>query len=272
MCFWREEEVARQGVSERVRTISLRAFLSTNTLRYVEMLEQQQTQLVAGLRELYSRLQKGETWPGQPLREASGGHPLTHDILERLDLLHPPSDNGSNYEGFEEDCNRMQRKLIDGGAPYTRRRASTSSDSEHGHASSNSSYNSTPTTRSFAYDSPFARNNAPPTPPMNSPFPRQSQMAPPIKQESPMGSSTYMNASAMDPSTLSQSTWLSDSMMMDEPVDFSKPMYGFDNFGAYDQNMMVDTIAINPNDTMIPDWSNTGDLDFSTFIQNPVGA
>merc|ERR1712029_1246389 len=54
---------------------------------YVEMLEQQQSQLVAGLRELYSKLRDGQPWPGAPLREAHGGHPLTHDILERLELL-----------------------------------------------------------------------------------------------------------------------------------------------------------------------------------------
>jgi len=239
---------------------------------YVEMLEQQQTQLVAGLRELYSRLQKGESWPGQPLREAPGGHPLTHDILERLDLLHPSSDNSSNYEGFEEDCNRMQQKLLESGAPFTRRRGSLSSDSEHGHASSSSSYNGTTPTRSFAFDSPFARNNAPPTPPMNSPFPRQSQLVPQVKQEAPMVSPTFMNTSALDPSALSRTGWMNDSIMMDEPVDFSKPMYGFDTFTSYDQSMMVDSIAINPNDPMMPDWSSPNDLDFSSFIQNPVGA
>ncbi|KAF1839612.1 hypothetical protein BDW02DRAFT_2795 [Decorospora gaudefroyi] len=239
---------------------------------YVEMLEQQQTQLVAGLRELYSRLQRGESWPGQPLQEATGGHPLTHDILERLDLLHSPGDNSSNYEGFEDDCDRMQQKLLERGAPYTRRRASVSSDSDHGHASSNSSYNGTPTSRSFAFDSPFARNNAPPTPPMNSPFPRQSQVVSPTKQEPLMPSSTFTDTGAMDPSALSQTAWVNDAMMMDEPVDFNKPMYGFDSFGAYDQNMLVDPIVMNPSDPMMPGWSNTGDLDFSSFIQNPVGA
>jgi hypothetical protein len=101
--------------------------------RYVEMLEQQQTQLVAGMQELYNRLQRGKGWPGQPLREVSGGHPLTHDILERLDLLHPSSDNSSNYEGFEEDCNRMQRRLLERGALFNQRRGSASSDSDHGH-------------------------------------------------------------------------------------------------------------------------------------------
>jgi hypothetical protein len=240
--------------------------------RYVEMLEQQQTQLVAGLRELYTRLQRGESWPGQPLREASGGHPLTHDILERLDLLHSSNDNGSNYEGFEEDCNRMQQKLLERGAPFTRRRGSVSSDSEHGQTSSNSSYGGTPVTRSFAFDTPFVRNNAPPTPPMNSPFPRQSQMVTPVKQESPMVSSTFMNTGALDPSALSRTAWMNDAIMMDEPVDFSKPMYGYDSFG-YDQTMMLDTIAINPNDPMMPDWNSTSDLDFSNFIQqHPVGA
>ena len=250
------------------RTHSLQA----NRASYVEMLEQQQTQLVAGLRDLYTRLQTGQGWPGQPLREAQGGHPLTHDILERLDLLHGPSENGSNYEGFEEDCNRMQHKLLERGAPLSRRRGSVSSDSEHGHTSSPSSYSGTPTTRQLPFADPFARNNAPPTPPMNSPFPRQSQMTAPLKQEPPMVSSTFMNTGALDPSALSRA-WLNDSTMIEEPMDFSKPMSGFDNFNNnFDQVMMVDPIFMDPNDPMMPDWNNTTDLDFSNFIQNPVGA
>jgi hypothetical protein len=264
-CTQRGEQRSPQLVRDRA-----------NHIRYVEMLEQQQTQLVAGLRELYSRLQKGESWPGQPLRESSGGHPLTHDILERLDLLHPSGDShNSNYEGFEEDCSRMQQKLLERGAPFTRRRGSVSSDSEHGQASNNSSYEGTPTTRSFAFDNPFARNTAPPTPPMHSPFPRQSQIvSPPVKQESPMVSPTFMNSGAMELPVMSQTPWMNDSMMMDDPVDFSKAMYGFDNLTGYDPNMMMDTIAINglPNDPMMPDWNSSTDLDFSSFIQNPVGA
>lgn len=243
-----------------------------NGIRYVEMLEQQQAQLVAGLRELYTRLQTGQGWPGQPLREASGGHPLTHDILERLDLLHGTSENGGNYEGFEEDCSRMQHKLLERGAPLSRRRESTSSDSEHGHASSPSSYSGTPTMKQFPFRDPFARNNAPPTPPMNSPFPRQSQMTTPLKQESPMLAATYMNTGALDPSALSRA-WLNDPMIMEDPMDFSKPLSGFENFNAsFDQVMMVDPIYMNPNDPMMPDWNSTADLDFNSFIQNPVGA
>ncbi|KAF7565432.1 hypothetical protein PtrM4_048660 [Pyrenophora tritici-repentis] len=236
------------------------------------MLEQQQSQLVAGLRELYTRLQRGESWPGQPLQETASGYPLTHDILERLDLLNSPSENGTHYEGFEEDCSRMQQRLLEGGAPYTRRRISVSSESDHGHASSSSSYNGTPTTRSVALESPFARNTAPPTPPMNSPFPRQSQIVQPIKQEPQMASPVFMSSGAMDPSTLSRAPWMNDStIMMDDSIDF-KPMYEFDSYGNYDQSMMVDTIAMNPSDPMMPDWNTHSDMDFTTFIQNPARA
>ncbi|KAF2704192.1 hypothetical protein K504DRAFT_390800 [Pleomassaria siparia CBS 279.74] len=234
---------------------------------YVEMLEQQQAQLVAGLRELYSRLQGGQGWPGQPLRDAPSGHPLTHDILERLDLLHSTGEGSNNYEGFEEDCNRMQQKLLDRGAPYTHRRGSISSDSEHGHTSASSSYGGTPTTKSISYTDPFARHNAPPTPPMNSPFPRQSQIVSPVKQEGPM--MTYMSAGALDPSNLSR--WSGETMMMDEPMDFgNKAMYAYDAYSNFDSSaMMLDPLVAGP---MMSEWNDGTDLDFSNFINNPVGA
>lgn len=242
--------------------------------RYVEMLEQQQAQLVAGLRELYSRLQSGQGWPGQPLREAQGGHPLTHDILERLDLLHANGDSSSNYEGFEEDCSRMQQKLLERGAPYTHRRGSISSNSDHGHTSSSgSSYSGTPTTKSIPYVDPFARNNAPPTPPMNSPFPRQSQIAS-IKQEPTMVSPTFVNSGALDPSQLSRQAWTPDAMMMDEPLDFSnKSIYTFDAFNNYESNAMIlDPNVIGSSNPMMPDWNDPNDLDFNSFIHNQITA
>lgn len=86
-----------------------------------------------------------------------------------------------------------------------------------------------------------------------------------------MVSTTFMDTSALDPSSLSRTAWLNDSMMMDDPVDFSKPMYGFDSFATYDQTMMVDPLAINPNDPMMPDWNNPNELDFNSFIHNPIG-
>jgi hypothetical protein len=35
---------------------------------------------------------------------------------------------------------------------------------------------------------------------------------------------------------------------------------------------MMDTITINPHDPMMPDWNSNADLDFNSFIQNPIGA
>ena len=114
------------------------------------MLEQQQAQLVAGIRELYRRLRTSEGWPGAWLEESKGvnnsavitdnanktTHPLTHDILDRLDLLHvrsgeggsPVYGNGSStflqqqFAGFDENCARLQQRLIREGASMVERR------------------------------------------------------------------------------------------------------------------------------------------------------
>lgn len=239
------------------------------------MLEQQQTQLVAGLRELYSRLQGGESWPGQPLQESSGGHPLTHDILERLNILQPSSESGDHYEGFEDDCNRMQRKLLERGAPLTHWGGSISSESEHEHGSTSSppppSHTGTPVVRSsFAFVSPFAHNNAPPTPPMISPFPRHSQATSPVEQQSTMVPPPFMTSSTLDASSLSRAAWTNDSLMPDETVDFSRPMYGFDTFGNFDHDMLIDPMTV--NEPMMPDWNTPNELDFNSFLHNPIGA
>lgn len=93
---------------------------------YVEMLEQQQSQLVAGLQETYRRLLSANLWPSMPL-EAHEGNPLTHDILTTLDIIHPKTDS----DHFEEDPERLQRRLIAQGAPFIQRRGSFSSDSDH---------------------------------------------------------------------------------------------------------------------------------------------
>jgi hypothetical protein len=46
--------------------------------------------IVAGLQELYARLQDERGWPGEPLQKEEDGHPSIHEILTRLKIL--PSD------------------------------------------------------------------------------------------------------------------------------------------------------------------------------------
>ncbi|KAI4852084.1 hypothetical protein E4T45_04843 [Aureobasidium sp. EXF-8846] len=155
---------------------------------YVEMLEQQQAQLVAGLQETYRRLVDANVWPGKPLSEATG-QPLTHDILARLDLLEPKDDGSGEHEHFEEDCQKLQQRLISEGASFIARRSSISSESDHGlsrkHArtSSHSSIRGTPVpTAPPVFDEKFSfHHSASPTPMSHSPVPKFSQVRSPIK-------------------------------------------------------------------------------------------
>lgn len=97
---------------------------------YVEMLEQQQGQLVSGLQEMYRRLVKAHVWTGPSLDE-DNGYPLTHDILTALNLLESKHDGSGEVEVFEEDCRKLESKLLAEGASFIQRRVSFSSDSDH---------------------------------------------------------------------------------------------------------------------------------------------
>ena len=89
------------------------------------MLEQQQGQLVTALQEMYHRLSAAHAWSGPTLSEATG-HPLTHDILASLNLLESKQDGSGELEAFEEDCQKLQTKLLANGAGYVHRRGSFS--------------------------------------------------------------------------------------------------------------------------------------------------
>jgi len=107
---------------------------------YVEMLEQQQSQLVAGVRTMYQKLVENEAWPGTPLHEQTEGHPLTHDILDRLNVLGMTGDSPAASGGnFEEDLETLQRQLLQRGASFAGgARGSPSTDSEPGLAHTDS--------------------------------------------------------------------------------------------------------------------------------------
>ena len=57
--------------------------------RYVQMLEHQHTQLIAGIQELYRRLAEEEPRPDLPIEAFCNGQPLTHRILEALNIIRP---------------------------------------------------------------------------------------------------------------------------------------------------------------------------------------
>ncbi|KAL8690741.1 MAG: hypothetical protein Q9218_003883 [Villophora microphyllina] len=54
---------------------------------YVQMLERQQEQLIAGLQAVHRMMQQGKSLPEEPLDIMSQGQPLVHTILQRLGVL-----------------------------------------------------------------------------------------------------------------------------------------------------------------------------------------
>lgn len=87
------------------------------------MLEQQQTQLVNGLQEMYRRMTNNEGWKGEPLDTVPHGYPLTHDILERLDAL--SIDGHHSPDRFEEDTETLQKRFFDEGVLHRAKRQAT---------------------------------------------------------------------------------------------------------------------------------------------------
>ncbi|KAF2011863.1 hypothetical protein BU24DRAFT_396490 [Aaosphaeria arxii CBS 175.79] len=218
---------------------------------YVEILEQQQAQLVAGLRELYSRLQCGQGWPGPPLSKAESGHPLTHDILDRLDLPLPHSEHQNTHDSSEIDsleagspeslCTVMKPELLESCAPSTEILRSISPDSDLGRPSSLRSSHSGIISERLLRDNNDHTTNKHPT--MLPPYDLYdgSQEAPIISQELSMASSLALENEVLDPSTMEYAEWITHQVTKQELFDSrSQLVCTFDAFsGDFSVNDVV---------------------------------
>ncbi|KAK5699847.1 Fluconazole resistance protein 1 [Elasticomyces elasticus] len=251
---------------------------------YVEMLEQQQGQLVAALQETYRQLHAAHAWPGPALSEASG-HPLTHDILSALDLLESRADGSGEAEEFEEDCQKLQSRLVADGASYVHRRGSFSSESDHSQHNqtrSATTKQSRPTFRnSFQFDS-AASSPAP-----QSPAPRQQKAHAATTQPSPLQRSPLAHGPrfyeadwsmpeqsealmqtkfAMQTPNVQQSLSQLEDMMTDGQFDSS--LTGYDaNFGALPLSSYSQQFS-NPYVGAMPDFNvlDPMELDFNRYL------
>lgn len=226
---------------------------------YVEMLESQQAQLVAGLQELYKRVQNGQGWTGAALKETSSGSPLTHDILERLGAL---KQDGNTHDTFEEDLNTLQQRLIADGAGFMQRQPSHDSHS-HTDSSAPSPISYEPVVHHRPnFSNPFNLNQLPPTPPNQSPYPQNARAVPPTK------SHTYPHATNMHSNL---SSWTTPVPEFDDSMDFmtqfESPMVDPSSSTSVDlssfspamfQDQMMPA-AINPCLTM-KDWPSQEDF------------
>ncbi|TKA73158.1 hypothetical protein B0A49_07339 [Cryomyces minteri] len=234
---------------------------------YVEVLEQQQIQLVTCIQLMYQRMHSGEGWPGPPLEEVDG-HPLTHDILARFELLNPKRDGSADVEEFEEDCHRMQPQLLANGQCFIQRQGSSSSDSEHGHRRQQSSGRISPHSKSQFFRDSFSLNAAPPTPPVQSPFPQQA--APQVINKS------YLLQGVpplqIDPAQIMKSTFAIQTPQYDDGMGFYAAQ--FDSPVTYEplsmqfNQFMPQGPGQNPPVSMA-DWTGElmGDEDFNNYLQ-----
>ncbi|KAI9882190.1 MAG: hypothetical protein M1823_006068 [Watsoniomyces obsoletus] len=191
---------------------------------YVEMLEQQQAQIVAGLQELYRRITEGECWPGPVLDDGGSGQPRVHDILDALGVL--KQDRHGISAAFEEDFNVLQRRLYESGAPPMLRDRSMSLDSEMEMDESSTvadlaSSVLPPTTNT---NPPPRRVHLPPTPPSGSELPMAPHpfVAHMTAQLPTPGAEEMMQ---MDLNTMMQTAWNANARananaMADDNMDF----------------------------------------------------
>jgi hypothetical protein len=223
------------------------------------MLEQQQALLVAGLRELYRRLNAGEGWPGVALNEATNGHPHTHDILERLDLLHMQTEDHVMTDGFEKDPEAMQQKFIYSDASLIRRRGSMSSSSVHNHEDHDSPLSYTPTSaHSLQFSEAIPSYRAPPMAPTST----QLSTAKPISTTFPQLMRSGIEAStfarfvltAQNPAIVSNNSM--DFIPYESPIGYDMMVYP--TLGHQAPQMM--------SQVPMPDFNDPIDTDLTNFI------
>lgn len=229
---------------------------------YVEMLENQQSQLVTGLQELYKRVQNGQGWVGSPLKETSHGGPLTHDILERLGAL--KQENHGENERFEEDLATMQQRLISNGAGYMQRSNSADSDSE---TDQSPVLEQMPPRRPELMTS-FTSTRFPPTPPSSSPYMRSASTS------SAPGYLRFSQAataqSAMNPALLQRSTWPQATVGFDDNMDFINRFETMPHLETLSPQMFQQQMASPNMNACLPmrEWQDENE-DFSRFF-NPM--
>lgn len=207
---------------------------------YVEMLEQQQSQLVSGLREMYRRLQAGENWPGKPLNESHGGFPLTHDILERLNVLHS-TDSSMSHDTFEDDLEALQDRCLrtNGMAQSVRRRRAMSEESEPSLTSSNSSHGMASPAQSIAFPDSYSQQATPVTPSLDTDFYRSSFNNRKSQFAMPPTSRPAQHFTAT-PAALLQHAWAGQQLPLDNSMDID--MYSYNPSTGFDPQLFS-----NPN-------------------------
>lgn len=223
---------------------------------------------------MYRRMLDGQGWPGEPLQDTNG-HPLTHDILNRLGAL-KNADGSASPDSFEDDFDSLQRRLLSDAAQW-HQHDSPESDSEH------NAHHSPPKAAPVRFHDPFAKNaaplSAPATPPDQSPFPAHIQILSPSKphdsesdQRSPASaqSQRWLHLSSFNHPAVTPSAQPSDLLQQPfETWDFDDPSMFRLGFGTQPSSLAPthDWNDISASDNS---WTGNADLDFTAFLRDTV--
>ena len=242
------------------------------------MLERQQRGLVAGLQEMYIRLQVAEAWQGEILPLVDG-KPLVHNILTALDLIDPLHDDSGTHEPdlVEDDKEVSSRSQLENADGVQSRSSSNSypEDSQSSHASSFSS--STPRLPAVSGTASTSGGtlDSTSTPPLSSriaqhlqrPDPSSTSLTPYLQPYSPSSSK----------SSTFQTLWMNSDMHLLEPPPNSSvsmtqnPMY---NQGFHDGEEAFGTVLMNDDSpfsymSLVPPFANTSgsEIEMSSFLR-----
>ena len=223
------------------------------------MLEHQQTQLVSGLQDLYRRVVEGQPWEGPLLNDSSNGRPLTHDILESLGVLQlePPC----KLDSFEEDTDKMLKKLVREGADMMHRRPSVESECDR---ESTGSLYETNGPRLF-YNNSFVPSQLP-TPPLQSPTNSQFTRSGSAKKWP-----IIQNITQTEPQPLQIQTGYNDWEARGEGLNGAMPQTedwsSFMNLDSFPQEECFtgyNSLDISSVSVSIPDWTCETSSPFSS--------
>lgn len=267
--------------------------------RYVEILERQQAQLVAGLQEMYRRMQNGHGWIGAPLDEAAG-HPLTHDILESLGVLRKAGngipetveDGMMGHQLFGEGLDLVQSHdfmNLESSCPQSPPRRSTfnSAPFQQIHyndcfwldgmpptPSDNSMFSSSPQ-HETAFNEKLALNNVASASLTRGDFPAQPRVPRPLKRKpnlSLSGLSSLQTQRSMNPAQLQRQSWHASPVSYDigctdimhryaEPLNCEAPTM---------RGLQFPTPASTFASINLADWQEPVEVDFTAFLNQAV--
>ncbi|KAK5012092.1 Fluconazole resistance protein 1, partial [Cryomyces antarcticus] len=166
------------------------------------------------------------------------------------------------------------RQLLENGATFTHSRGSVSSDLEYDHGYDELLGHNPPASEPHFYRDPFSLNAAPPTPPVQSPLPQQSQLQV-NSQLAPQCFSQDLTQLQVDPAQTMKPSFAMQTPQCDDSMGFYSAQYAspltYEPSSVQFSQLVGQRLERNTSVTMT-DWTGDmiGDEDFNDFLEQPM--